>query len=411
MFGTEIYETIPTNLDDLQPGPELGGILACIDVTEVAPYDRVTVLRAHQRQRSFHDAEYYRAMASIVDALGDDHPQHGLDGAAGEIECALHLTRRATETELSFALELQRRLPGVWKALFDGVIDLRRAKTFSYRTAHLEDRVARTVVERVIDHAGRLTTGQLKARLDRVAMEIDPDSARDRYTHRVTDRRMVLEATDAGTVNLLGLDLRVDKAVLVSRRINQMARSLNTKDEPRTMDQLRADVYLDLLLGEVTPNNAVIYLHTDMDTLTALAAHPGDLNGYGPVVSDIARQVTREHEAAEWRYLITDTATGHMVHEGTTNRRPAAGTRRRVEARDQTCVFPGCRMPSVDCDLDHNQRWVDGGPTCECNLHPLCRYHHQIKDILGWTYQALPDGDYLWTTKLGHNYTTSGRSP
>jgi hypothetical protein len=68
-------------------------------------------------------------------------------------------------------------------------------------------------------------------------------------------------------------------------------------------------------------------------------------------------------------------------------------------------------MPSVDCDLDHNQRWADGGETTKPNLAPLCRHGHIIKDTLGWTYQRLPNGDYQWTTRLGHTYTTSGTPP
>ena len=39
MFDNE-YESIPSVLGDLQPGPELGGVLACIDVEQVSPYDR-----------------------------------------------------------------------------------------------------------------------------------------------------------------------------------------------------------------------------------------------------------------------------------------------------------------------------------------------------------------------------------
>ena len=69
------YESIPPELDDLEPGPELGGILACIDVSDVAPHDRVTVMRAHRRQRSFYDAQVYRDMTAIVAVMDDDNPQ------------------------------------------------------------------------------------------------------------------------------------------------------------------------------------------------------------------------------------------------------------------------------------------------------------------------------------------------
>jgi hypothetical protein len=410
MFDHE-WEPIPTNLDDLQPGPELGGVLACYDIDEVSPHDRITVLRAQQRQCSFDNAQLYRTMASIANIMDDDHPQYGTDAAAAEIQCALHLTRRATETELGFALELQRRLPRVWDALFDGAIDVRRAKTFNHATLHLPVGVARDVVERVIEAAGGLTTGELKARLDRVVIEADPDGAQDRYQHAVKGRRLIAEASVDGTANLLGLDLPPHRVNAASRRVNHIAKSLKTKDETRTMDQIRADVYLDLLLGKPSEGpNAGVHIRVDLDTLSALAEHPGELAGYGPVIADIARQAVAEHLDSEWRYTIVD-HEGRALHDGTTRRRPTTALRRHVEARDQTCIFPGCRMPSVDCDIDHTTRWVDGGTTCECNQAPLCRHNHITKDTHGWTYHRLPNGDYQWISKLGHTYTSSGIPP
>jgi hypothetical protein len=130
MFDTDCsakYDSIPSNLGDLQPGPELGGVLACIEVDLVSPHDRVTVLEAHDRQASYHAAERYRAMTSIVDGMGIADHRDAAESAAAEICSALHLTHRATDRELSFALDLYRRLPMVWRALAEGRIDVPRA--------------------------------------------------------------------------------------------------------------------------------------------------------------------------------------------------------------------------------------------------------------------------------------------
>ena len=278
------YESIPSNLDDLQPGPELGGVIGCINVEDVSPCDRIVLLCAQQRQRSHLDAEIYRTMASIADALDEDDLNVGFEGAAAEIQAALHLTRRATETELSFALDVERRLPAVWTALVEGQIDLRRAKTIIRGTEHLSVGVARGVVERIIDAAAVLTTGELRARLEREVIKTDPQAAAERYEHRVKDRRLIVESTRDGTANLVGLDLPPHKVSAASRRVNHLARSLKTKGETRTLDQLRADVYLDLLLGNATGKTAGggTHIHTDLDTLVGLAAHPGELAGMAP---------------------------------------------------------------------------------------------------------------------------------
>ena len=413
MFYQE-YETIPSNLDDLQPGPELGGVLACIDdVDDLSAHDKILVMRAHQRQRSFHDAELYRTMASVTNDLQEDHPQYGLEAASAEIQCALHLTRRATEKELAFALELQFRLPQVWDALFCGDIDVRRAKTISHCTIHLPDAVARHVVERVIESAPNLTTGQLKARLEREVIEADPNGAQERYESAVTTRRLIAESTTDGTANLLGLDLAPHRVSAITRKVNGIARSLKTKNETRTMDQLRADVFVDLLIGsgETSNDRAAVHIRADLDTLVGLAAHPGELNGYGPVIADIAKQVAAEQETAEWRWAITHPETGEVLHDGITSRRPPAALSRTVKARNHTCVFPGCRMPAIDCDLDHTTRYADGGKTHEKNLAPLCRHHHRIKHHSAWSYIRQHNNTYRWTSQLGHTYTTSGTPP
>ena len=67
--------------------------------------------------------------------------------------------------------------------------------------------------------------------------------------------------------------------------------------------------------------------------------------------------------------------------------------------RDKTCVFPWCTRPARRCDTDHTIPAARGGPTCPCNLAPLCRRHHRIKTHGGWTYTTLEPGHYLWTSE------------
>jgi hypothetical protein len=81
-----------------------------------------------------------------------------------------------------------------------------------------------------------------------------------------------------GTAHLTGLDLPPHKVAAVTRRINSIARSLRGDGETRSMDQLRADVYLDLLQGtkHQTKARGVVHLTVDLDTLTGLTEHPGN---------------------------------------------------------------------------------------------------------------------------------------
>jgi hypothetical protein len=281
-------------------------------------------------------------------------------------------------------------------------------------TIHLSDEAAQMVVERVLDRAGQSTTGQLAALIRKLSIEVDPEDAQRRCDRATSGRRVVSEATAEGAANLLGLDLAPHRVAAATRRINRIARSLHTSGETRTMDQLRVDVFLDLLNGKTVTgtgsDRAVVDLQVDLDTLAGLTQHSGDLDGYGPVIADIARQVATHQHDAEWRYVVTHPESGMPIHVGTTQRRPTLSMRRVVEARHPTCVFPGCRMPARACDLDHRIPWSHGGPTSVHHLAPLCRHDHRIRHH-GWTYQPLPNGDHHWTSPLNHTSTTSGTPP
>jgi hypothetical protein len=407
---------VPSDLDEIPPGPELAAVLWGIDVRRISGYDRVVVLRAHQRLVSHYTAWLYEDMAAVVDALDEhnDTPHwDAAESAAAEIRAALTLTRRSADVEVGIALELRSRLPRVHAMLASGVLDLRRARVLLSDTGHLSDAAARRVIDAVADDAPSLTTGQLRARIRRLCVEVDPDDAACRYDDAVENRRVVAEPTDSGAANLLGLDLPPDRVSAATDRINRIARSLRGGGETRTMDQLRADVYLDLLCGtnHGSARRGVVDLRVDLATLAELNDRPGDLAGYGPVAADIARKIAALEPEAEWRYTVTDPATGQPLATGTTRRRPSATTRRAVESRSPVCVFPGCRMPAVGSDYDHCIAYADGGETSEANGDPLCRHDHCIKHQAGWTYTILPDGRHEWHTALGHTYTTTRDPP
>jgi hypothetical protein len=405
---TEIAaDHIPPGLDAMAPGPVLAGFLSAIDVDTVSGYDRVVVLRAHQRLASHYQAHTYTDMAAITQALANDGEASETELAAAEIRAALNLTRRAADIELSFALDLRRRLPQVHQLLADGAIDLRRARTIDNATCHLTIATARGVIERIGNAAADLTTGELRARIKKLCIQAEAEEAKKRYSQAVEGRRVITEPTVDGTAHIHGLDLPPDKAAAITRRINGIARSLRSGGETRTMDQLRADVYMDLLQGteHTTRGRGVVHMTVDLDTLAGLSEHPGELNGFAPIISDIAKQIAEDQPDAEWRYTVTDTPTGQPITTGITRRRPTASQQREVATRDQHCVFPGCRMPASDCDIDHTTTWAENGPTNPNNLATLCRTDHRLKHN-GWTYQRLSNGAHQWTSPLGHTYTT-----
>ena len=89
-----------------------------------------------------------------------------------------------------------------------------------------------------------------------------------------------------------------------------------------------------------------------------------------------------------------DPVSHRWCRTGTPNRRPA-GQDLRLPLVQQTsaAVRQGPLGPPQS-----------GGPTCPCNLAPLCRRHHRIKTHGAWTYRTIEPGTYLWTSKHGYQY-------
>ncbi len=413
---------LPGGMADLAPGIMLAAALSAIDVESLSGHDRVVVMAAHQRMASHYQAQVYAAMASVADAVTEALVGDGVtdcelleDAASSEIRTALRLTRRAADAELAMARDYQQRLPAVWQALAAGRIDRRRANLLVHSTAHLSQPHAREVAGRALQRAPDLTTGQLTAYVRRLAVEADPDDAKKRYERAVEERRVVLEPSVDGTAHLYLLDLPPDRAGRIRHRIDASARTLRSPQERRTMDQLRADVVLDLLdppgaRWRSRSGKGAIVMTVDLATLAGLAHTSGDLGGYGPVIADIARQVAEDSQHAEWRFLVAD-ADGRPHTVGITQRRPTASDRRLVETAYPTCGFPGCRIPASQCDIDHTAPWADLGPSAPFNLRPLCRNDHRLRHLAGWRYHTNDQGDLEWLSPLGHRYVTEPRAP
>ena len=75
-----------------------------------------------------------------------------------------------------------------------------------------------------------------------------------------------------------------------------------------------------------------------------------------------------------------------------------------VAVRDRTCVFPWCTRPARRCDCDLTIPRGRAGPTCPCNLAPLCRHHHRLKTHSPWRYTTVEPGTYLWTSPHGYRF-------
>ena len=411
---------LPADLESIPPGLLLAVILSSVDRDLLSGFDRVELLKARSRLISHLHAELYADIHAVSEAVEelDRFENHDVFYiTASEVQAALSMTRRAGEWHTDLAFQLRERLPSVWQALHDGLIDLTKARVLSDQTCHLPRELAQQVCDAALDRAPEQTTGQLRTRIQRLIITIDPASAQDRYEEKLKERRVIAEMTDAGTANLLGLDLPAADTNSAMRRISRIARGLKAKGDKRPIDQIRADIYLDLLTGRNQNQSAsrssdqgVVDIRVDMTTLAGIDDNPGEIPGFGPVIADVARQIVDEASDAEWRIIPVDD-NGHPVGVITTKRRPTVAQRRAVETRNPTCVFPGCRMPAAECDLNHEIPWAQTHQTTARKLGPLCRHDHINHHDHGWKLKQIRPGVYQWTSPLGHTYIVGPDPP
>lgn len=386
-------------------------------VSELLPADRsdltdaetVELLVARQRLINHLMAQRAVDIVEVCTRTGtdpEDIPVEADEFHPLEVACALTLTRRMSEREVSLSFELLRRLPAVFAALSDGSIDWSKGRVFVEGLDHLDTATAQTIADQALPKAPALTTGRLAALLRRLCLEHDPDDARDRYERSVEDRAVMTFASNDGTGTIYGLNLPADRLNQAMGHVEALARR---HGDERTIDQKRADVFLDLLSGRCSHLHqgatTQLTVTVDLETLLGLRDKAADIPGWGPVVSEIARKALTEDDTLKVTVADADAAVE------VTARTPSVAQQRIIRHRHPTCVFPGCRMPATQSDIDHRIRHTDGGQTRIEDLAPLCRYHHRAKDEGGWRYDVTDDGQIIWISPLGRRYTSDPRGP
>jgi hypothetical protein len=159
---------------------------------------------------------------------------------------------------------------------------------------------------------------------------------------------------------------------------------------------------------------------TCRDLTTALAANPATrwcVTLVRPDGRPIAHGCARagpgppgDGDPAAWlaTVKITPIEAGVCEHrQESAGYQPSNTLRHVIKIRSRRCGFPGCRRPAVSCDDDHTIPYDKGGRTCECNLHPLCRRHHQAKQAHGWRLDQPEPGILIWTLPSGRQYTVT----
>ncbi|MEQ7009941.1 DUF222 domain-containing protein [Actinopolymorpha sp. B17G11] len=240
------------------PGAELGAVLAGIDTAAVNGHVRVLVMAAWERQVSWASARLYEVMAHVArsPACEPDSPPE-LDRcfgefASAEVGAALCMSPGSADRELSFAFELTERLPLTRAALTAGRISVGKARSIADETSWLAPElagVAEAFILAADAGASGLTRAQLVRRLRRKVCELDPDGVEARRKEAQQGRRVRFGAGVYGTGTIEGRDLPLAGTAAARVFIKAAAKRIRAGGDVRTLAQIEADVYLDLLRG------------------------------------------------------------------------------------------------------------------------------------------------------------------
>ncbi len=168
---------------------------------------------------------------------------------ADELAAALAQSRWAADAVLGLAHDLEVKLPGTRAAFWSGVLPEDKVKIIAAATQLLDAEEARAAEALVLDRAGRLTPGALRAAIARAVMQVAPDKARKRREAAANDARVERWAEDSGNAALVGRELPPAEVLAADERVSWWAKQLRQAGLDGSMDELRARAYLDLLLG------------------------------------------------------------------------------------------------------------------------------------------------------------------
>ena len=326
-----------------------------------------------------------------------------------ELACTLLVPQRTAETVIAECQALVDDLPETRAALHRGEISYRNAQTLMGQAWSVPVDAKAAFEAALLPSAAILTASKLKAKARMLRERLHPETITARHDTSIDNRKVLLEPEADGMASLCWYD-SAEQIEAAYRRITTTALSLQGPEEPRTLTQLRADVFRDLLIDGVTPAGtakgirATVNVTVPVLTLIGLSDEPAHLEGYGPIDPETARRLAAG--APSFTRLLTHPETGVVLSVGRDHYKVPKDLKRYVRLRDETCRFPGCNRPAHECDLDHTLDWQFRGCTEHDNLASVCAGDHGLKSETGWTAKQLPGGIIEWTSPTGRHFLT-----
>jgi len=474
MLHAEAQRAVPSLLDDLddEPGMDISlrsGNMASFAATESAAMEIALVLGLSpgQGHRLLDQAETLvgetpEVMESLTAGrIGAGHVQRILDQVKNIVPVVPPLPSRQADDATREEWERERE-----------------------RLARMAQAARRDFGADMLAAAPGKSPAQLRTRGRQLLEKYYDISYTKRCRTALRDRRITIEDAADGMSWLSAL-LPTARCQTMYSKVDAVARALKTDlnaaaalkspdpdrqpplpatdfdDDPgelRTLEQLRADVFMDMVLDGVcgkgiTAIQPEVFVTIPATMLPGLPGGPQEVDdtatdgtapwaepagasngddgeppsiqvgtavlpsaalvptllGGGPVDQESAARFMAA--AKTWWRVITDPMTGAIVKFGQNKYRPTAAQRAALKFRDGGCCTPGCPGRVEHCDADHVQEWHEGGGTDLGNLEMRCRRCHRLKSMGLLHFEQAADGSTVVTSLFGTRQGTTPCAP
>src|SRR6478752_4506069 len=379
----------------------------------------------------------------------DVHHEVGFIDAmtSSEVSLATGLGQWAAGRKVGLAEALAGRFTKLLGKVLTGELATVNAGKVVAACDGLDDRACAAVEDVLVQRVVGMDPARITTVARKVATRIAADQVAAATAKNKKDRAVHVTPGPDGTTDWWAR-LPAGRSAAAWAAIRDLADRYTKKDPNLTLDQARADAFIDLLLTNVTVTAKVtlgipVITGPEGQTArdTAAAEHPAEnpttgpgtewvrpavatgglgrgerfslsaallsgceIPGIGFIDADTVQALLSVVPTDIGRALL-DARTGTLIETLTTAYRPSKAVTDFVTTRDGTCRMWGCTRPATKCDLDHAKPWPNG-PTTPTNLGGLCRRHHRLKQRRHWTYHLAPDGTATWTSPSGTTRTT-----
>ncbi|ANN21855.1 hypothetical protein SD37_18160 [Amycolatopsis orientalis] len=348
------------------------------------------------------EAVRYRALSRLSELRG------GVGSVVQEVAMALSLVDGFAGSMVATGVALTSRLPRTLSLMDRGELTGFAAGKVAEATAWLSDEDSLVADAALEARLPKKNSEQVRKAASYAAMKADRSGAERKAAERREGRRLSVAQGEAGVASIEVRDGPVEKVTAAYQRIHREARALRNQGDERTMDQLRADVALDLLLGGQggVSERTEVFLYMDLTTYLGLNHDPVKMAGHGYIPAELGRHIAAGPNTV-LRRIITDPLSGQVQDLGRTRYRPDAATAEFVRVRDRECRRPGCTRAAHTCELDHSIPWQFQGETNVADLVTYCKRDHRLKDEPGWIYRLDADGGLTLTTPTGQTHVST----